>query len=477
MAVIAATAEPLVLRPQPGPQERYLSSAADVAIYGGSAGGGKSFALLMEPLRHIHNARFGATIFRTSQPQIRAQGGLWDESTAMYGPLGAHPREMMLEWEFPSGAAVKFASLQHESDVYNWQGSQICLLCFDELTHFSETQFFYMFSRNRSTCGVRPYVRGTCNPDADSWVAALIAWWIDQETGFPIPERSGVLRYMTRVNGQIIWGDTAEEVADQVEGLEPSQVKSVTFIPAKLTDNPALMGKDPGYLASLMALPLVERERLLGGNWKVRHTAGKVFNRAWFEIIDAAPAGGEECRFWDFAATEKKIKGADPDYTAGVKLRKVRGVYYVLDCIAVQWGPADVDTLLVNTTKQDAWTATEGGTHYRTRWEAEGGASGKRDTARLIQMLDGYDVGGIRPQGDKITRARGLAAQALAGNVKLLRGAWNEQWLTHMHGQPDLPHDDIMDGSDGAFDQLSGVEDVREMDPAIAQGLIEFTGW
>ena len=85
------------------------------------------------------------------------------------------------------------------ASVYDWQGAQITLICFDELTHFSAHQFFYMVSRNRSTCGVRPYIRATCNPDADSWVADLLAWWIDQETGLPIRERAGVVRYYIRI--------------------------------------------------------------------------------------------------------------------------------------------------------------------------------------------------------------------------------------------------------------------------------------
>jgi predicted phage terminase large subunit-like protein len=73
-------------------------------------------------------------------------------------------------------------------------------------------------------------------------------------------------------------------------------------------------------------------------------------------------------------------------------------------------------------------------------------------------MLVGYDGRGIKPQGDKITRAKALAAQSLAGNVKLLRGSWNDMWLNHMHGQPDLPHDDIMDASSGAFNELVTIE-------------------
>ena len=70
----------------------------------------------------------------------------------------------MREWRWPRGGKIKFSHLQFETTVYDWQGAQITLICFDELTHFLAHQFFYMVSRNRSTCGVRPYIRATCNP-------------------------------------------------------------------------------------------------------------------------------------------------------------------------------------------------------------------------------------------------------------------------------------------------------------------------
>ena len=92
------------------------------------------------------------------------------------------------------------------------------------------------------------------------------------------------------------------------------------------------------------------------------------------------------------------------------------------------------------------------------RWEMEGGASGKRDSYHIATMLAGYDARGVRPQGDKITRAKGLSAQSLAGNVSLVRGDWNERWLAHMHGQPGLAHDDIMDASSGAFNELLSMD-------------------
>ena len=142
------------------------------------AGGGKTWALVFEPLRHIENKDFGFVTFRRTSTQIRNEGGLWDESRKMYSLFGANPVETMLEWRFPSGCKGKFTHLEHEKNVYDHQGAQIPLIMFDELTHFTKFQFFYMLSRNRSTCGVRPYVRATCNPDATSWVRQFIDWYI-----------------------------------------------------------------------------------------------------------------------------------------------------------------------------------------------------------------------------------------------------------------------------------------------------------
>src|SRR5690554_534113 len=70
--------------PQAGPQEQFLKSKADIAIYGGAAGGGKTWALLLEPLSHIANPGFGGVIFRRTTVQVRNEGGLWDESARMY---------------------------------------------------------------------------------------------------------------------------------------------------------------------------------------------------------------------------------------------------------------------------------------------------------------------------------------------------------------------------------------------------------
>ena len=208
-----AVNQPIIIRPQPGKQEMFLRSPADICIYGGAAGGGKTYALLLECLRHIDHKHFEAVIFRQSRPQILSAGGLFATSQEIYPYLGASSvLTPNVQWRFQSGAKVTFAHMFYEKEKYNWQGSQIPLLIFDELTHFTESQFFYMFSRNRSTCGVKPYIRATCNPDGESWVAKFIDWWIDPETGYADESRCGKLRYFIRKNNIIHWADTAQEL-------------------------------------------------------------------------------------------------------------------------------------------------------------------------------------------------------------------------------------------------------------------------
>lgn len=449
------------LGPQAGPQTQFLSSKADIVVYGGAAGGGKSYAMLLEPLRHVRNPAFGAVIFRRTNPQVTQEGGLWDEAGRLYRQLGASSNQTYLQFTFPKGGTVRFAAMQYESNMFDWQGSQIALIGFDELTHFTERQFWYMMSRNRSVSGVKPYIRATCNPDADSWVARLIAWWINPDTGYAIPERSGVVRYFYRNGEKLDWFDSkAEAMASHPALAAVAEPKSFTFIAATIHDNQVLIKADPTYLASLLALTLIDRERLLGGNWKIRPEAGKFFNRAWFIPVESAPLGGSTVRFWDFASTARTLSRSDPDYTAGVKIRKVGAIYYIEDVITAQANPAEVEQLLYNVSRQDKAQAPYNQTDYAVRYELEGGSAALRDARNISILLDGFDVQAMRPQGDKLLRAKPFAAQALAGNVRIVNGPWNEEFLTHMHHIPEGPHDDIMDATAGAYLALAERDNV-----------------
>ena len=141
---------------------QFLSSDADIVIGGGAAGVGKTFALLSEVLRHTSVPNFGAVVFRRTTPQIRLEGGLWDASNKLFMSLRNPPKPnataLSWTWQHKAGnSKVQFRHFEHEKTKFDFQGSEIPLVCFDELTHFTKTQFFYLLSRNRSTCGVKPY--------------------------------------------------------------------------------------------------------------------------------------------------------------------------------------------------------------------------------------------------------------------------------------------------------------------------------
>jgi predicted phage terminase large subunit-like protein len=423
-------------------QKGFLENRADICVYGGAAGGGKSWALLLEPLYHVGNPDFGAIIFRRTYPQITQQGGLWDQACKVYSQVaGAAPNQSAHQWRFPSGARIRFAHLQHEKNIYDWQGGEVPLIEFDELTHFTEQQFWYLLSRNRSMCGVKPYIRASCNPDADSWVATLLAWWINQDTGLAIPERGGKLRWFVRVNDALEWANSAAELRRRYPEIPP---KSLSFIPARLSDNQALMAADPGYLANLLALPLVERERLLGGNWKIRPMSGLIFNRGWFELVKAAPVEGSRVRYWDKAGT-----AGGGDYSCGVRLaRSEAGLYYVEDVIRGQWSSLERNNVMLQTARHDGAACT-------IHIEQEPGSGGKESAETSVRMLAGYPVHAEPVTGDKVTRAQPLSAQCEAGNVKLVAAPWNEPYLAELHAFPVGAHDDQVDASSGAFNKLA----------------------
>lgn len=439
--------------PQLGAQELFYNNHADVCIYGGAAGSGKSFALLLKAAKHLNTPGYGSVIFRRTRPEITNEGGLWDESRSLYKQIkNSVAREYQLDWTFPNGTAISFGHAQYEKDVEDkYPGSQICHIGFDELTKFTERQFWFLFSRNRSACGVTPRIDATCNPDADSWVAKMIDWYIDPVTGYPIEERSGVVRYFYRINGELHWGDTEDELMHKFPDLaEIAPPKSFSFIKGTVYDNPALIETNPQYLQNLLSLHPVEMERLLKGNWKIKYESGTIFNRNWFEVVNGVPNGGTTVAFWDFAATAASVATNSTFYSVRTKMKLHQGIYYVLDCHWEQVSAEEGDLSVIKIAYQD-------GHDCKIRWELEGGSAGKRYEVSLKRQLTEFDARGVKPLGDKVTRALPMALAAKQGKVKLLRGAWNDQFLAAVNefdGTKKPLTNDIVDSADGAFSEL-----------------------
>lgn len=427
--------------------------------------------MLLEPLRHIRSVPgFDVVIFRRTNPELERAGGLWPESYQLYAgpPFHAQANKTDKTWTFPPhGNTITFAHMQHAEDRYSWHGTEFPLICFDELTTFEEIQFFYMLSRNRSKCGVPPYIRATTNPEADTWVAEFLDWWINPDTGYVDPERCfdavtrrPRLRWFSRdAAGTLRWADTPEAVQGVGHPL------SVSFVPAGLKDNPALIRRDPGYIDRLRLLPFVERARLLGdpelgGNWKVRPASGGVFDRRWFRLVDAPPADvAYRLRYWDKAGTE----GAG-NWSVGVLMGQTAGGLFVVeDVVRGQWAAPERERMVLLTAEADGHEVTV----YVEREPGSGGKESAEHTVAAVRAA-GRWAEADAPRSSKVSRAGPLSAQAEAGNVLVRRAPWTKAFLDELHDFPQGLFADQVDAATGAYNMLvfgvRPVEDHRDIE-------------
>jgi len=233
----------VIFAPNEGPQTEFLASPERDVLYGGAAGGGKSYAMLVDPLRFCHRSAHRALILRRSMPELRE---LIDKSRELYPKAfpGCKFREVEKIWNFPSGAKVEFGFLERDADVYRYQGQSYSWIGFDEITHLpTEFGWNYLASRLRTTDSkIDPYLRCTANP------GGVGAHWVKKRYVDPCEP------------GQSFKGD---------DGL------TRRFIPARLDDNPYL-SEDGRYEEMLKALPPVQRRQLLEGNWEI--TEGAAFS-------------------------------------------------------------------------------------------------------------------------------------------------------------------------------------------------------
>lgn len=441
--------------PNPGPQSTAFASNADITVYGGAAGGGKTWLALLR--MGVHADRYpgySGILFRRKLSDATVVGGLWETSTKIYPMWQAHPNLTMHSWRFKNGSMIQVDGLQQEMHKLNFQGAELAEFCFEEGTHFAESQFWYLFSRLRTplqeTHGFKARCMITCNPDPDSWVRKLIDWYIGED-GFPLRDRACKKRYFVRDGDALVWGDSSADVCEKAPHItcDPhNQPKSLRFIPAKLADNPK---GDPTYASRLNALPLVERAQLLGGNWNIRAAAGNVFKRTWYEIIDSVLNNVVRTgRYWDLAATEPNATNRDPDWTRGVKVSlHSSGLFVVHDVVSIRGRPHAVDELIMTTARQDGYDVTQG------FWQ-DPGQAGKSEAERYVRELAGYHVVVYRSSSDKLTYAKPVSSQAEGRNIKLLRGPWNDEYLAEHEAFPEARHDDIVDAGSLAMLDLSG---------------------
>jgi predicted phage terminase large subunit-like protein len=383
-------------------------------------------------VRDIHDAGMRAVFFRRETPQITAPGGLWEDARELYQRVGAEfvasPQHKVT---FPSGATVTFSHMQHEDDRYNWDGAQIPLIYFDQLEQFTERQFWHLaLGRNRSGSGVESRVRATCNPLPKMWLSELLKWWWNDNTGYAIPERSGVIRYFIRSDNTLFWGNSPEELRKEFPDIPDDEFLpiSLTFIPSTLDDNPIGVKRNPRYAAALQALPLVERERGRKGNWKIEDITGDglIHLEWWKDKIISLKVWNEmdkkEMSFkrgWDPAGGE--TKGAD--YSAGVlTARHKDGRKFVVHVARGKWSPNNRE-LMMNSVYESDQAQYGAVPHYA--WKSR-----TPDMNRSILKGMDYRITLIPEKGSKLDRAKASFAPAVeAGNYYLVEGDWNAEFI------------------------------------------------
>ena len=263
----------VVFHANDGPQTEFLAADEKDVLYGGAAGGGKSYAMLVDPLRYAHKKAHRALILRRSMPELRE---LIDKSRELYPQAfpGCKFREVEKVWNFPSGAKIEFGFLERDADVYRYQGQAYSWIGFDEITHLpTEFGWNYLASRLRTTDPeIKTYLRCTANP------GGIGSHWVKK-------------RYVdsNQPNESFVGND----------GLTRK------FIPARLTDNPYL-AKDGIYEQMLMSLPPVQRRQLLEGNWDVNE--GSAFVEFDPEVHIVAP--------FQIPITWERVKGIDYGYAS-----------------------------------------------------------------------------------------------------------------------------------------------------------------
>jgi phage terminase large subunit-like protein len=364
-------------------QAAFLLLDCESAFYGGAASGGKSDALLMAALMYVDQPDYAALLIRDTYKNLSMPGSLMDRANEWLRPFPElHWQEATKTWSFPSGATLTFGYLDGPNDHFNYQGAEFQFVGIDEACNIRENQAKYLFSRLRKLEGSNIPLRFRCasNPPAAEQIAK--GQWVKDTYVDPYKKE-----------------------------------KEAIFIPARINDNPHVNRES--YIKSLMHLDPITRAQLMDGDWEIK-VKGRMFDRAWFKIVDAIPQDvTHTVRYWDLAATEKLKKDEDPDWTCGCKMHKTKdGIYYIESLIRFRKSSRYIESIIRQTADLD-------GKECHVYIEQEPGSSG-------IHVIDHYRRD-ILPEfvfnGDKVTgskrqRAMPLASQAEVGNIYLVNGPW-----------------------------------------------------
>ncbi|MEC4591622.1 terminase [Nitrospirillum amazonense] len=270
--------------PFPGPQTQALNSEADVLYYGGAAGGGKTDLLLGA----AHTRHTDSIIFRREGTQLK---GILDRARGLFTGKGNFNGTPPVTWRLADGRSIEFGAVQHEDDKEKYQGRPHDLICFDELPHFTESQFRFLTGWNRPSdrapVGQRCRVIGAGNPPTTSegeWVIRYWAPWLDKS--HPNPAKPGELRwFLTDDEGNDY--ECEPGASATLKTGEVVRATSRTFIPARVSDNPVMVAAN--YASVLARFPEPLRSKMLNGDFGAgrEDDPWQVIPTAWVELAMA----------------------------------------------------------------------------------------------------------------------------------------------------------------------------------------------
>ena len=434
------------------PQAAFLMLDCLEAFYGGAGGGGKSDALLMTGLQYADVPGYNALIIRRNFPDLAMPNALMDRAHAWLDRRhDARWEESKKRWTFASGATLTFGYLDAARDIDRYASAEFSFIGVDELTQFSEKQYLDLFARLRAPacprCRFQKHYdqhHETAHQQRTNDCRMCIDLQRQLQNIAHLPPAHIPLRMRSASNPGNVGHDWVQRRFIARLG---APVGDRLFVPARLDDNPFINRQE--YIKSLNNLDPVTRERILKGDWEARSSRG-VLKREWFEIVDTIPAELALVRYWDTAYQKKTTS----DYTVGLKYGMSRsGIGYIVHVARTKGTPHEVERFIANTAAQDSQSV-----RIVLQQEPGSGSALWIDCMRRGVLL-GYAVQSDAVKGSKFERSQPFRAAAEAGNVKLLRAAWNDDFLTECEqfspDEREYAHDDQVDAACGAFNLIT----------------------
>lgn len=443
-----------------------LDNKTDILLCGGGAGGGKSHTCLTKALDFINDPAARVMIVRRSYPMLKLPGGLIDESKSIYSHFGGRFLVQTSTWVFKNGARIQFAPIPDK--ISEWQGLQASHFLVDEAAEFTQDEILFLISRLRSAKYVGHLsITLTCNPHRDSFLYEWVKFSLNESDGVPLPGTENKTRWLVNLGGQVYWADDPEELWTKYgEPLGYKRTgtlkeinffpKSFRFIPLTIYDNPVLLKNNPGYLANLLSQPRVNQLRYLYGSWTARAEGSGFFRREWVEVVDYPPVNPVgRVRSWDLAASVPSETNPNPDWSVGVKMsRDKMGYYYIEDVNRFRKLADGVMKEMIKTAHHD------GTEDCKVTIPKDPGAGGKASNSFQLRTLaeNGITASSVQVSGHtgKIARFTPFCTLAESGYVRIVRGDWNEAWLTELEffeGSRNQK-DDQVDATADAFNTL-----------------------